>query len=278
MPNEGVIIEPLVETLTTTQPATVADEQKTEPAPGADAQNTDTPEQQEAKKESRRQRAARRDRDALVAAETENRILKEQIAAKEKQAPAVEGEPKREDFEDYEGYQRAIARYEAKQVAREELKTHREATQGEQAKSRQSEAQQAAAKAWTEREAVVIKANPDYEKIVAEYADEDLGQLSDGARRLIVDSDVGPQVLLHLAKNPEVHERIAKLAPLRQVVELGKLEDSLPKAAEAKTTSSAPAPAKPGPQGRSSPSKDPEKMSQEEYMAFRKEQGARWAR
>ena len=60
----------------------------------------------------------------------------------------------------------------------------------------------------------------------------------------VIDSDVGPQLMKHMADNPEEVARIAKLSPARQAAELGKLEAKLGEA-PGKKVSSAPAPINP---------------------------------
>lgn len=229
----------------------------------------ETTEQQEAKKQSKFQRRLERQKTARIAAETEARILRERLAQFEGQKAPQDGEPKREQFDDYEAFVRAVARYEAKQTT----KAERAQAQGN---DRQAAADQATAKAWTEREAAFIKTTKDYEEVVAPFVEEELGSLSAGARRLIVDSDVGPAVLHHLATNPEVMERIADLSSVRQIAELGKLEDKLSRPAAKKTTSAPPA-ANHVQTGKSG-QKDPSKMNQTEYRAWMKANGSRFVR
>jgi hypothetical protein len=61
----------------------------------------------------------------------------------------------------------------------------------------------------------------------------------------VLDSDVAPALMKHMADNPEEVERIAKLSPARQAAELGKLEAKLDSPAPAKKHSSAPDPITP---------------------------------
>jgi len=84
------------------------------------------------------------------------------------------------------------------------------------------------------------KALPDWEEVMELAADE---PTASETVQFCLDSDVGPRIAYHLAKNPEEHERINKLSPMRRVAELGKLEDRLksPVAAPAKAVTKAPA-------------------------------------
>lgn len=268
------------------QPAPGADDQKpTSPASDADVQNpeevTETPEQAEAKKESRRARSNARKAAALAEARTEARLLRERLDKLESQPkPSQEtGEPKRDDFPDYESFLRAVTKYDAKQISADTLKADREAQQGKEKQQQEKSGQEKVAKAWAEREESFQTATKDYEAVVQPFADDELKMLSQQARMAIVESDKGPALLYQLAnlaeKNPDEFERIAGLSPLRQVAELGKLEEKV--SMPGKKTTSAPAPASVTSGGRSA-SKDPGKMDQGEYEAWRKTQGARWAR
>lgn len=59
--------------------------------------------------------------------------------------------------------------------------------------------------------------------------------------QFILESDVGPKIAYHLAKNPSDLERLQRLSPTRRLAELGKLEDRLAKPAAPKKVSAAPA-------------------------------------
>lgn len=92
----------------------------------------------------------------------------------------------------------------------------------------------------------------------------------------LIDSTVSAKLMAHLSANPDECERIAALKPARQAAEIGKLEDKL---ASAPRTSKAPAPITPvGQRGSANSNGDPSKMSMDEYIAWRKKDGARWAR
>jgi len=246
-----------------------------------------TPEQQEQKKQSKFQRRLDRQKAARVAAETEARMLREQIAkleAAKAAPPADTGEPKRNDIDpatgqeyDYETYLRRLAKWEAKQAASTELKSERDERAKAEGSKSKAAAQEELAKNWTEREKAFQAATKDYADVVTPYLEDGLGDLSDVARMAIAESELGPQLLHHLAQNDEVAERIAGLSPTRQVAELGKLEASMA-APPAKKAPSAPPPIS-GVKGNASAVQGyRENMSDEEYRAMRKAQGARWAR
>lgn len=282
MENEGVdsgnvVSEQVVIPDPVPEPAPVADEQKTKPPEGEDPP-VETTEQVEAKKQSRFQRRLDAQKSARVAAETETKLLREQIAkleaqSKPNQAPV---EPQRDQFESLEDYLKAVAKHESAQLVQQEIKKDREERQAQENKGKVSASEAKIAQQWQERETAFIAMTPDYSEVVQAYISEDVNALSDMARRSILESDVGPQLLVHLAKNPDDAERIADLSPARQVAELGKLELKMP--AVQRKTSAAPAPIKPVNGGRSASGGLSDNDSQAEYEAKRKTQGARWAR
>lgn len=260
-------------------PAPAADDPKTEPAATDDKAEkpAETTEQQEVKKQSRFQRRLDAQKSARIAAETETRLLREQNAKLEAQLkpPQDTGEPQRDQFDDYEAYLRAVARHDAKQETASIIKTEREQNQGREKQSRQAAEDDRISQDWVKRETEFQEQTKDYLEVVTPYVDVELGRLTNDARRLIVEA--GPGVLYHLASNPDVADRIADLSPLRQIVEIGKLEDTLA-IPVAKKASNAPAPIKPVGQGRSASTGYHENQSDAEYEAMRKTQGAKWAR
>ena len=58
-------------------------------------------------------------------------------------------------------------------------------------------------------------------------------------------SEIGPDVIYHLGSNPKEAERIARLSPLLQAREIGKIEARLASSPPAKKTTTAPAPIAP---------------------------------
>lgn len=261
---------------TEAQPAPGAEDHKPIPPTGEEtAETAETPEQAQVKEKSKFARRLDRQKTARIAAETEARLLRERVAKLEAQEASqhqVSGEPKEEDFQDYKAYLRALTKFEAEQASAKALKTDREAQVGRET---QKAGNERVAKAWTEREKSFQEATKDYEAVVQPFADDELQSLSREARMSIVESEVGPALLYHLAQHPEEADRISELSPVRQIAELGKLETKI--AQPAKRTTNAPAPANTTTGGRTV-TKDLSKLSQAEYEAERKKQGATWAR
>lgn len=276
-----VAVEPrippsLIDETPVTPPVPATDDKKAD-EPAATDETAETPEQAEEKKQSRRQRQRERQLQELAAAKTEARMLREQLAQSQaKDAPAVV-EPKREDYQDYESYLRAVAKHDAKQEAAELLKAERETQASKQTQQQGTPEQQKLAQDWMQREKAFAASKPDYLESVNAYLKTEIETLSDPVRAALAES--GPEVLYHLAKNPDVAEALADMSPRRQIVELGKIEDELKKPPKAaKLVSDAPPPAKTVPQGKSATTGYSENMTDKQYEAWRKSQGAKWAR
>ena len=235
------------------------------------------------KHKSRSQRRLERARTAQAVAEAETKLLREQLAARDAKpaAAAEEKEPQRDDFPDVVDYLKALARFEGKQETRAQLKAEREAreTQEAEAKKAQPNAEQAEiAKKWNEREKAFIAETPDYDEVVREFiGDPDgLKLWADGARRFLIESEVGPQVLHQLATDHDLADRISAMSPVRQIAELGKLETKFSPIEPSKKPSAAPTPPTP-PKTAKAQAKDFSKMSIAELNKAAKEAGSRWA-
>jgi hypothetical protein len=69
--------------------------------------------------------------------------------------------------------------------------------------------------------------------------------ITDVMAQSIQASDIGPEVAYHLGANPKEAERIARLSPILQAKEIGKLEEKLSSNPPVKKTSNAPSPISP---------------------------------
>lgn len=196
------------------------------------------------------------------ALEQENTELKQ----KSRPAPAAEKtQPKPEDFTTVAEYTDALTdwKVEKKFAEREQ--------QIADAKAK-SEAD-ASTKAFQTRLAATIKEIPDYQEVI------------DGSNAIarhhilnyLIESDIGPKLQYHLAKNPDVLDRLNQLSPIKAIAELGKLETKLEspveKKAEAKLNSVAPVSQAPAPitpiDGKSTPvHKDPSTMTIKELREY----------
>jgi len=174
------------------------------------------------------------------------------------QPAEADAEPKPEAFEDYGAYVRALAKFEAKALVKAEF---------EQQKTQQTQAAQATT--WQQRAEAVKAELPDFDQVMASST----APMSHAMAEAIKGSDIGPKVAYHLAQNPEVAAKLSRLEPMAAAREIGRLEASLSVKAEAppapKRITSAPTPPTPVGSGRSTVG-DPGKMSQADYMEWRK--------
>lgn len=77
---------------------------------------------------------------------------------------------------------------------------------------------------FEERMAAFEKVTPDLKVVLGNPS---LPRLSPEAAALVVESDLGPQILHHLGKNPEKAARIARQSPTQQAAAIGRLEVEL---------------------------------------------------
>lgn len=183
---------------------------------------------------------AKSNREARERAEQEAAALKAKYEpVKTEQDP----EPLPAQFTDVTEYAKALKEWTVDNTRREDAKKAQV--------ERQTREREEVGKAWTERQNAARKDIPDYDKTISEST----VKVSDQVREAIIDSDAGPQILHHLAKNPDVAEKIGQMTVGRALKEIGRLEVSLGKPetkearAEVKTTvaeiSKAPAPITP---------------------------------
>jgi hypothetical protein len=116
------------------------------------------------------------------------------------------------------------------------------------------------------REASVAEKYADYEA-VAHNPDLPISQLTADA---IQSSPVGPEIAYYLGSNSAEAQRIYGLSPLEQALSIGRIEASFTRAASKKNTNAPPPVSPVGSQ--KVVNKTPEKMSTEEYRAWRTKQ------
>jgi hypothetical protein len=121
-------------------------------------------------------------------------------------APIVEGKPKLEDFNTLEEFQEALTDWKIDQ---------RET-------ARESKAREEVGKAaWSERETTFKEAHADYDEVLEKIAIPAKAPALQAIQAAVAKG--GPELLYHLGQNPEDVARIAGLAPLDAVLELGQI-------------------------------------------------------
>lgn len=184
-------------------------------------------------------------------------------------ASAAPTKPTVDQFEDYGEYVEALTDWKADQAVAKRMEAESTRKVGE-----------VRVQTFQERQAEFSKVTPDY----AESLSNSNAPIANHVRDAVEDSDVGPQLLYHFVKNPDVLDRINGMDERAANREIGRLEATLTSATKAapappaKKLTQTPAPASTqNTQGRAT-TPDLANASMEEYMAQRKSQGARWAR
>ena len=197
-----------------------------------------TKQREEARKEAQQEREARQALEARLAAlESKGQPQKAQIA---------DEKPQPSQFSDAFEYAEALAEYTAdKRIA--DMKR-------EEAEAKEAEQRQKVITQWTSKVEAAKASLPDFDDIVAS---SDV-VVNDDIRDAILESDVGPQILYHLAENDEVAKKIAGLSPKQALREIGKLEARFEAKPEAEkpapiVRSKAPAPIQPIRGGKNTP-------------------------
>ena len=186
-----------------------------------------TKQREEARQEAQREREARAALEARLAAlESQNKP----------QQATVDQEPQPSQFSDAFEYAKALAEYTAdRRIA--EMKQ-------EEAKAKEAAERQKVIDQWTQKVQKAKADLPDFDDIVASSE----VVVNDDIRDAILESDVGPQILYHLAENDEVAKKIASLSPKQALREIGTLEARFEKAeqpTQSVAKSKAPAPISP---------------------------------
>lgn len=183
-------------------------------------------------------------------------------------------EPKPADFKTVGEYTRALVKYEAKKAG-DASKANAETTR------QQSEAN-AMVNAFAKRQDEFKATTADYEEVV-NGSELELHQVG---MQYLIESEMGPQLAYHLAKNPDEGTRLKKLSPSRLLAELGKMEAKLegskaaPVAAAPKDppqVSRAPAPIQTIEGKSTTVVKDPSQMSFQELREHRRQEQAKRA-
>ena len=195
-------------------------------AEDSEAESSEDDEQDEDGKPKRKKRSGvERLKRRLDALEAENQALRsrqpvdsgdlEQAVLKEIGEP-----PKESDYPDYLAYERAMIAYEAdkRQVTRE-IKRDLERQAGQQAARRAEVIED-----HNERVAETRKVLPDYDKVLAKATDV---SISPAVSELLLESEKGPLLIYHLAKNPQKAAELNRMPPLAAAKEIGRLEARL---------------------------------------------------
>jgi hypothetical protein len=163
-----------------------------------------TKQREEARKEAAREREARESLESRIK-ELEGRAEPKPVEENVKPSPS--------QFNDAFEYAEALAEWSAEQAILNREK--------QEAERKEQENRQKLAESWKKREANVKAELSDYDEMIASAADV---TVSDVVRDAIIESDVGPRILYHLAENPELVEQLNSVSPISALRQIGKLE------------------------------------------------------
>ena len=233
-PVEAVETEPTVEDTPQSEP--VADE----PKPVEEGEKKPNPKLEKRFSELTKQREMARqeaDRERQRAADLEARLEAFERGSKPVKQDEPNKEPQPSDFTDAFEYAKALAEYSTAKALENRDK--------QEAERKANEERQKVMTSWQTKLEAAKSELPDYEDMIAS---SDV-VVSDQVRDAILESDVGPKILYHLAENPEVATKISGLSLPSALREIGKLEARFEKTAEAPKPavrkSNAPAPINP---------------------------------
>lgn len=187
-------------------------------------------------------------------AEAELRLLKEQMQPRQEQ-PVNRGEPKPDQFQDYESYIEAVTDWKVEQKfkgikAQTEQERQRHAQSQHEAKIREN----------------LTKAADKYDDFEEVISSPDL-IVTIPMRDAIGESDMGGDIAYYLGTNKQEAAQIAKLSPIGQVKAILALETKLK--APKKVTTDAPEPINPS-GGTAKVSKSPAEMTDAEFDTWRR--------
>ena len=266
----GLAAEPAPEAVEITEPVEQVEEQS---EPVAEDEEKVTEERKPNPKLEKRFSELTKQREQLRKEAEEERSKREQLEtrlkalesqAAPKQEQSRDEKPKPDQFVDAFEYAEALADWSAENAV---MRARQEDTEKKLAEERNK-----VIEGWNTRLNATKAELPDYEEMVAS---SDV-VVSDQVRDAILESDVGPRILYHLAENPDIAEKISKSSLITALREIGKLEAKFEKtdAKEVKPVaqkSKAPAPISPLKATNSEQAviTDTDKMTFAQYKAMR---------
>jgi hypothetical protein len=198
----------------------VAEEEQSEPKEAEKEANQEGERKQNPKLEKRFSEITKQREEARKEAQAERQArveLEQRLAALEQQrqpqqAVNVDAEPQPSQFSDAFEYAKALAEYSTEKALAERDR--------QVAMAREQEAQQKIIQSWAQKVQAAKAELPDFDDLVAS---SDV-VVNNAVRDAILESDVGPRILYHLAENNDLAKKIAGLSPNAALREIGKLE------------------------------------------------------
>jgi hypothetical protein len=225
----------------------------------------------------RRRSGAERWRDRARRAEAElSELRTRQIAGDPASAPRDVGEafeaeiiseigpePQERSFKDWYAYQRALNAWDTRRVLAEERVTARFAQRATAARDIET----AVRESFENNARTLAETVADYKDVIGSSG----LMINRVVETLVVESEKGPLILYHLAKNPDRVEALNHMSPVAAAKEIGRLEArlSLPNANRATRAMAPETPLR----GGAAHTKDPKDMSMDEFVRWREAGG-----
>ena len=217
-----------------TEEAATAEEQERKPNPKIERRFSEITKQREAARQE-----AERERQARIDLENKLREMEAKLKPAPQEPVEADPKPKPEQFSDMFEYAEALSEWTADKRIKEE--------KAKEAAQKVEQERQKVMETWSSRVNDFREKTPDFDDLVGS-ADV---TVSNEVRDAIFESDVGPQILYHLAENPDVAKKLQGMSPIGALRMIGKLEAKFedspaptPKETAVKT-SKAPPPIKP---------------------------------
>lgn len=198
---------------------------------------------------------------------------KPEAKTERKEEAKTDNPPKLDDFDSYDEFIRADARYHAEKALDKKF-SERDSKQREESLKAEREKQLITHR---DRMKKFAEKNPDFETLV----EESESPFNEAMRDACVESEMGPEIIKYLAENPEKAKAMIQMGVTALNREIGRIEASLEKAGTeqdqpTKATTKAPAPFKPVSSGKSADvgGYNPN-WNQAQYEAWRKKGGGR---
>ena len=158
-------------------------------------------------------REVTREREAREVAEAKTRDLEAKLNPPAQ--PKSDSKPAPAQFNDAFEYAEALAEWSAEQaLSKRDQQDAERKVKAEREKVIDS---------WTKRTESVKAELSDYDDVIASST----AAVSDQVRDAILESDMGPKILYHLAKNPDIAEGLASKSMASALREIGRLEATL---------------------------------------------------
>lgn len=189
----------------------------------------------------------------------------------EQQAPAAPAKPEPGQFDNYGDYIEALTDWKSEQKSQEAIRKAFEERDQQRQQQQQAEQRNQVASTFAERATAFREVTPDFNDVIAAAGDI---VVPDAIQDVILGSEHGPRIVYELAKDRAEAERIMSLPPMQAALAIGRLEakfstSAAPAAPAAPTkpaVTKAPAPITPNRSSGGQFTKDPDQMTDAEWL------------